>query len=368
MTDTGRAALFFGPGKSFRLAELPVPDPEPGALVMRVTRANVCGSDLHIWRGDGALAGRGRDDGRVIGHEMTGVVHALGDGVERDWAGAPLQPGDRIVVQYFAPCGRCRACLRSRPEACIRSGRVFDGKPTVFPFFRGAFADYFYVRPQMATFKVPDGVGDAVAAGVNCALAQMVMAFERAQVGLGDRVVIQGAGALGQYAVALARESGVAQVVVVDGIDERLELARRMGADDVVDLRQFEGPAERAAHVRKLTDGGGDVVFELVGRAAAIEEGVLMVANGGRYLELGTFYPGTTAAIDPGVLVMRNIALQAVSFYDAHSLQKALSFLERRAGDLPLAGSVAEFGLDEIDAAFVEAESGRVARVSLVMS
>ncbi len=160
----------------------------------------------------------------------------------------------------------------------------------------------------------------------------------------------------------------MAQVVVVDGIDERLELARRMGADDVVDLRQFEGPAERAAHVRKLTDGGGDVVFELVGRAAAIEEGVLMVANGGRYLELGTFYPGTTAAIDPGVLVMRNIALQAVSFYDAHSLQKALSFLERRAGDLPLAGSVAEFGLDEIDAAFVEAESGRVARVSLVMS
>lgn len=130
--------------------ELPVPDPEPGAIVVRITRANVCGPDLHIWRGDGALAAMARDDSRVIGHEMTGIVHALGAGVTRDWAGRPLAEGDRIAYQYFAPCGRCRNCVRAMSEACEHSFRVLQGKPTVFPHFRGAFADHFYLTPQMA--------------------------------------------------------------------------------------------------------------------------------------------------------------------------------------------------------------------------
>lgn len=368
MADTGRATLFFGPGRPFGLTDLPVPDPEPGALVMRVTRANLCGSDLHIWWGDGLLGARARPDGRVIGHEMTGVVHALGPGVEHDRAGTPLGPGDRIVCQYFAPCGRCRPCLRGRPEACTRAGAAFEGRPSVFPHFRGAFAEYFYVRPAMAVFRVPDAVGDALAAGANCALAQVVMALERGRVGPGDRVVVQGAGGLGLYATALARERGASQVVVVDGIDERLDLARRMGADEVVDLREHPSAAERVARVRELTDGGGDVVCELVGRASAIEEGLGMVAPAGRYLELGTFYPGTTAAVDPGALVMRNISVQAVAFYDAASLQEALAFLERHAGDLPLERAATAFPLEAIDEAFAEQDAGTVARASLVMT
>jgi threonine dehydrogenase-like Zn-dependent dehydrogenase len=367
MTSNGRAALFFGPGKPFRVTELPVPEPEPGALVMRVTRANLCGSDLHIWRGDGSFAGRGRDDGRVVGHEMTGVVHDLGTGVDRDWAGVPLAVGDRIVCQYFAPCGRCRSCLRGRTEACTRSSWVFEGRPSDFPHFRGAFADYFYVHPNMAVFKVPDDVDDALAAGVNCALSQMVMAFERAEVGMGDRVVVQGAGGLGLYATALAREAAAAQIVVIDGVQERLDLARRMGAHEVVDLSAFASPAERASHVKKLTDGGGDVVFELVGDAAAIEEGVRMVAHGGRYVEMGTIYSGTTAALDPGYLVMRNISVQAIAYYDARSLQRALGFLARNAAEIPLAASAEAFALEDIDRAFEVAQEGRVARVSLVM-
>lgn len=368
MTDTGRAALFYGPGKPFALSDLPVPEPEPGALVMRVTRANICGSDLHIWRGDGALAANAKDDGRLFGHEMTGVVHALGDGVTTDWAGAALAPGDRIVCQYFARCGRCRSCLRGRPEACLHSSRVFAGRPTEFPYFRGSFADYFYVRPAMAVFKVPDAVGDALAAGVNCALAQMIMALERGQVGLGDRVVIQGAGGLGLYATAVARERGAAQIVVIDGVDERLDLARKMGADEVVDFRAYSSVKERVSAVRKLTDGGADVVCELVGRAAAIEEGIGMVAPAGRYLELGTFYPGTTAALDPGMLVMRNITLQSVAFYDAASLQKALTFLARYAGELPLEQAAAEYPLESINEAFADQAAGKVARASLVMT
>lgn len=368
MTDTGRAALFFGPGKPFGLTELPVPDPEPGAVVVRVTRANVCGSDLHIWRGDGILGLMARDDGRVIGHEMTGIVHALGDGVDRDWAGAPLAVGDRVVYQYFAPCGRCRSCGRGMTEACAHSFKVLQGKPTVFPHFRGAFADYFYVTPQMALYKVPDAVTDTMVAGVNCALAQVVMGLERVQVGVGDRVVIQGAGGLGIYATAVARDRGAAQVVVIDGLPERLALARAMGADEVVDMRELATTDERVARVRELTGGGADVVCELVGRAEAMAEGLQMVALGGRYLEIGTFYPGSTVAIDPGLLVMGNIRVEAVASYDARSLQLALAFLERHVGELPLDQVLADYPLEAIDAAFTDQDAGRVTRASVVMT
>jgi threonine dehydrogenase-like Zn-dependent dehydrogenase len=365
---TGRAALFFGPGKPFSLQPLPVPKPEPGAIVVRVTRANICGSDLHIWRGDGLLAASARADGRVIGHEMTGVVHALGPGVEADWAGAPLAVGDRVVHQYFAPCGRCRPCLRGRAEACVRSGDVFKGKPTTFPHFRGAFADFFYVTPNMAIFKVPDAVGDAVAAGANCAMAQVIMGLERVQVGLGDRVVIQGAGGLGLYATAVARDRGAAQVIVIDGIDERLDLARGMGADALVDFRLLPTPEERVARIRELTEGGADVVCEMVGRASAMVEGLEMLAPTGRYLEIGTFFPGTTAAVDPGRLVMRNLRIEAVAMYDARSLQEALSFLVRHRHDRSLEQAVAEYPLEAINDAFADQDAGRVARASIVMN
>jgi D-arabinose 1-dehydrogenase-like Zn-dependent alcohol dehydrogenase len=365
-TETGRAALFFGPGKPMELTELPVPDPEPGAVVVRITRANICGSDLHIWRGDGVLGAMARPDGRIIGHEMTGVVHRLGAGVTTDWAGNPLAEGDRVAYQYFAPCGRCRSCVRGMTEACARSFKVLQGKPSAWPHFRGAYADYFYVTPQMAIYKVPDRVTDTMVAGVNCALAQVVMGLERVQVGMGDRVVIQGAGGLGVYATAIARERGAEQVIVIDGIDDRLELARAMGAHHVIDLRTTTVD-ERVAAVKDLTGGwGADVVCELVGRANAISEGLRMVGVGGRYLEIGTFFIGTTLELDPGYLVMGNIRVEAVAAYDARSLQRSLGFLDRHVGDLPLDQVVVDYPLEKINDAFADQDAGRVTRASLV--
>src|SRR2546423_9820993 len=109
MEKSGRAALFFEPGKPMTLTEFPVVEPGPGSVLVRVTRANVCGSDLHFWRGDGRLERWNRQDGAIIGHEMTGGVHALGAGAATGWARAPPAVGDRGVCQYFAPCGRRRA-------------------------------------------------------------------------------------------------------------------------------------------------------------------------------------------------------------------------------------------------------------------
>ena len=369
MTDTGRAALFFGPGKPMEITDLPVPEPEPGAIVVRVSRANICGSDLHIWRGDGWLGAMARDDGRIIGHEMTGTVHAMGAGVTADWAGRPLREGDRVAYQYFAPCQRCRSCLRGMPEACARSFKVMQGKPTVFPHFRGAYADYFYVTPQMALFKVPDHVTDTMVAGVNCALAQVIQGLDRVSAGMGDTVVIQGAGGLGIYAAAVAKERGAHRVIVVDGIDDRLALAKAMGADEVIDFREHDTPDGRVARVKELTDGwGADIVCELVGFSRVIPEGLQMLGLGGRYLEIGTFYAGTTTEIDPGALVTRNIRVEAVASYGAASLKAAVDFLDRNAGRLPLDQVLVDYPLDRINEAFADQNEGRVTRASIVMT
>ena len=368
MGATGRAALFFEPGKPMTLTEFPVLEPGPGSVLVRVTRANVCGSDLHIWRGDGMLAAMARDDGRIIGHEMTGVVHALGPGVSTDWAGRRLAEGDRIAYQYFAPCGRCRSCLRGLSAACAHSFKVLRGRPTEFPYFRGAFADYFYLTPQMAVFKVPDHVTDTMVAGANCALAQVVHGLERVEASLGDNVVLQGAGGLGIYATAVAKQRG-ARVIVIDGLDQRLALARAMGADAVIDFRRLATADERVAHVRELTGGwGADVVCDLVGRASVIPEGLAMLGLGGRYLEIGTFFPGTPVEVDPGLLVSRNIRVEAVASYDAASLQQAVAFLDRNAGRLPLEQVVTDYSLDDINRAIEDQDSGQVTRASIVMT
>ncbi len=369
MSDTGRAALFFGPGKEMTITEFPVPDPEPGAMVVRITRANICGSDLHIWRGDGWLGAMAREDGRIIGHEMTGVVHSLGAGVVTDWAGQPLAVGDRVAYQYFAPCGKCRSCLRGMTEACATSFKVLQGKPSVFPHFRGAYADYFYVTPQMAVFKVPDRVSDATVAGVNCALAQVVMGLERVNVKLGDTVVIQGAGGLGLYATAVAKERGAEKVIVIDSLGDRLALARSMGADEIIDMTELTTPNDRLTRVKELTGGwGADVVCEFVGRPVAISEGIPMLGLGGRYLEIGTFYPGSTLELDPGLLVMKNLRIEAVAAYDANSLQQAVCFLDRHVHDLPLDQVVVDYPLEAINEAFSDQDAGKVTRASLVMT
>src|SRR5262245_31423832 len=107
MSATGLAVSFTGVRRPFLLKELPVPDPAPGAVLVKIMMANICGSDLHIWRGEYDLSrGESEPYSRAIGHEMIGTVHKLGEGVTADCAGKPLATGDRVVYRYFVPCGR----------------------------------------------------------------------------------------------------------------------------------------------------------------------------------------------------------------------------------------------------------------------
>jgi len=222
MAETARLAVFHGAGKPFEIREYPVPDPEPGAILIKVALANVCGSDLHYWRGELDYAKMGRPLPLNTGHEHVGRVAKLGPGVTTDSAGRPVAVGDRVAYRYFFPCGRCRACLRQRTKSCPVRQANWLVSCEAWPHFQGGFGQYFYLRPNHAVFKLPDEITDEMAAGVNCAYTQVYAGLDLAGLRAGQIVVIQGAGGLGVYACAVAREMGAACVIVIDGVDERL--------------------------------------------------------------------------------------------------------------------------------------------------
>ncbi len=258
--------------------------------------------------------------------------------------------------------------MRGVSEACRQSFSIQRGALDEWPYTRGSFADYLYLHPGQAFFKVPDNVTDTMVVSANCALAQVVMGLERVAVGLGDRVVIQGCGGLGVYACAIAKARGAATVIAIDGIDERLSLAQRMGADHLIDFRASPDARQRIEAVKALTEGwGADVVVEVVGFASVIDEGLRMLGWGGRYLEMGTFYTGTSFQCDPGRLVGQNQRIEAVASYDARSLARAIEFLSRHADTLPLDEVVADYPLEQIERAFADQDAGRTRRASLVM-
>jgi threonine dehydrogenase-like Zn-dependent dehydrogenase len=353
--QTGRAAVFHGPGRPFEIRELPLPALEPGAVLVRVTRANICGSDLHFWRGDAPVTLP--PDGWIFGHEMTGRVAALGAGVATDSAGRSLREGDRVAFAYFYPCGRCHACLHGQRAACpAKVGRPVG--PGEFPHWVGAFAEYYYLRPGGAVFRVPDGLDDALVAPVNCALSQVIFGLTQAGLRLGESVVIQGAGGLGIQATAVAREMGAGPVIVIDQVPERLALARAFGADHTLSLAEVPDRRARVRQVREWTGGrGADVACDLVGLPAVLPEGLEMLRYGGTYLEIGCISRGRTVELDPSTLVWGSKRIVGVVMYDPWVIPTALEFLERCRGRYPFERLVSHtFPLERIDEAFAASE------------
>jgi len=356
MPETARAAVFLDTGQPFEIREYPVPDPEPDAILVRVTSAGICGSDLHVWRGDIRVAMMGPGP-RILGHEMTGRVAKLGSNVQTDSLGQPLKEGDRIVYPYFFPCRRCYQCLRGEFAACLTK---YPPPPNADnpPHFTGAYAEYFYMKTAAFVFKVPDDLPDEMVTPVNCALSEVIFALDKAPFRLGDTIVIQGAGGLGVNATAVARAMGAGTIIVIDGVAERLKLAKECGADVLVDMNEAKAPQDRIAQVMSLTRGrGADLVCEFVGLPAAIPEGLAMVRSGGTYLEVGNISFGQTTTIDPSSLVWPNKSILAVNMYDPWILPAALDFLQRNRDRFPLAQVVSHrYALEKIDEAFQQAE------------
>ena len=352
----GKAAVLMEPYR-FEIRELPTPEVEPGGILVKITAGGICGSDLHYWRGDLKPMLGGKTGPAIMGHEMAGFVHTLGDGVSTDSMDRPLKEGDRVAYTYFFPCRSCYNCLRGDLNYCPTRFR-FRAPVDFHPYCSGGFADYYYLNPGHFVFKVPDELPDEAVTPANCAVSQLIYGLRQAGLRMGDSVVVQGAGGLGLNAIGAAADMGAGQVIAIDGLPGRLGLARRCGADETIDINEYADPESRVERVRDLTDGrGADIVVEVVGFPQVVVEGIEMVRDGGTYLELGNIWPESNVTLDLSRILMRGKRIVTAAHYDPYILPVALDFLVRTKGRYPLTEVMSHgFPLQEINEAFKQAE------------
>jgi len=351
-----RALVLNAATGEYAMETLPVVEPAQGQILVKVLRANVCGSDLHMVRGEAFATYKPKPF--VLGHEMVGEVVAKGPGRGVDSRGTPLRVGDRVTYAYHTGCGHCPVCAAGKDHHCIAALTSVLRECSKAPHLNGAFAEYYMIRDRQAVVKVPDDVSNDLAAGCNCALAQVIQGLKTVGVGISDHVVIQGAGGLGLYATAVAKQMGAKQVIVLDAHDARLELAKQFGADKVISITKNADPRMRTMLVKQATGGGATVCVEVVGKAAALKEGQRMLQRGGRYLVMGCIVPKDIIKVDPSMWVGSNISLHGVSLYEPQSLLDALDFVAKNKDRLPLDAMIGKtFDFDDYEEALKAAEA-----------
>ena len=269
------ANVFHRPN-DIRLESVPRPRAGTGEAVIRITATTICGTDLHILRGEYPVK-----PGLIIGHEPVGVIEELGDGV------TGYEIGDRVLVGAITPCGQCRACLSGQLSQCGHGGGYEAiGGWRFGNTINGAQAEYLlipYAQANMA--KIPDSITDEQAVLLADIASTGFSGVESGNVKLGDSVVIFAQGPIGLCATAGARLMGASLIIAIDGDDLRLAAARKMGADITLNFRECDVIEE----VIRLTGGGADVAIEALGTPETFESSLRCLRPGGVLSSLGVY-------------------------------------------------------------------------------
>lgn len=274
-TKTMKATVFHGVN-DIRVEEVPRPVAGIGEAVIRVTLTTICGTDVHILRGEYPVR-----SGLIIGHEPVGVIAELGPGV------TGYEVGDRVLVGAITPCGQCLGCLSGHLSQCGHgSGYEAIGGWRFGNTIDGAQAEYLKVPNAQANLaKIPDELTDEQVVLLADIASTGFAGAESGQVRIGDSVVVFAQGPIGLCATAGARLMGAALVIGVDGDDTRLAMSRRMGADVVLDYRKVDVLDE----IRRLTGGGADVAIEALGTQQTFENALRSLRPGGTLSSLGVY-------------------------------------------------------------------------------
>ena len=270
-----RATVFHGPG-DIRVQAVPRPHAGPGEAVIRVTTTTICGTDVHIVKGEYPVR-----PGLVIGHEPVGVIEELGAGV------TGYEIGQRVLVGAITPCGQCRACLSGKTSQCGHGGGYEAlGGWRFGNTIDGAQAEYLLVPAAQANLTpIPDGVSDEQVVLLADIASTGFSGAESGGVRIGDAVVVFAQGPIGLCATAGAKLMGASLIIGVDSDPVRLAMSRRMGADVALDFTQVDVVEE----VRRLTGGGADVTIEALGTQQTYESALRCLRPGGTLSSLGVY-------------------------------------------------------------------------------
>lgn len=270
-----KATVFHGKDE-IRVEEVERPVAGIGEAVIRITLTTICGTDLHILRGEYPVK-----PGLIIGHEPVGVIEELGAGV------AGYEIGDRVLVGAITPCGQCRACLSGQLSQCGHGGGYEAlGGWRFGNTINGAQAEYLLVPNAQANLaKIPDELTDEQVVLLADIASTGFSGAESGNIRIGDSVVVFAQGPIGLCATAGAKLMGATLIIGIDGDENRLAMAKRMGADVVLDYRAVNVVEE----VQRLTGGGADVAIEALGTQQTFESGLRSLRPGGTLSSLGVY-------------------------------------------------------------------------------
>jgi S-(hydroxymethyl)glutathione dehydrogenase/alcohol dehydrogenase len=359
-----RAALITAPQQPIKIETLDLDSPHAGEVLVQIKACGVCHSDYHL------ITGATTHPLPVVpGHEGAGIVEAVGDGVTQ------LKPGDHVVLNWAPNCGHCFYCLRGKPNLCdtfvkpIWDGVMLDGTPrlswngeSVYHFSAlAAFAEYAVV-PQETCVAVRNDVLLSVAALVGCAVTTGVGAvLYSAQVQPGDRVAVFGCGGVGLSVIMGAQLAGAQQIIAIDRVARKLEMATQFGATDVIDASSVDA----IEMVRQMTAGrGADVTFEAVGATPLQADCVEAARPGGKAVLVGLSAMGSSTPLSGAKIVRQEKTVIGSYYGTAHAARDFPFLLDLyAAGKLQLDRLVSRtYELTEINTAFDAMLKGEVAR------
>src|SRR5919202_2486383 len=351
-----RAAVITAHNQPLEIERVPIPDLDPGSLLVRIEASTLCGTDVHRWHGP---LGGGDSLPIITGHEPCGVVEAIG-GQKFDILGRPVAVGQRIVWSYVS-CGHCYWCsVALQPSVCPERASWGHNRSDQPPYLLGSCAEYMYVPPECQIIRVPEAVSSPSAAAAACAYRTVMHGFDRlGPVKSHETVLIQGSGPLGNFATAVARDHGAKKVLVIGAPAARLAVTKRMGADAVLNLEEVTDPAERRKWVQRHTDGrGADIVIQVANNLAT-PEGLGLLRRGGRFVHIGA---GGKASIPVEELPEESTLYTVRSGEPRHWLQ-AIDFLASRKNTYPFEEMIsASYTLDQVNEAMQAMASYQVVK------
>jgi S-(hydroxymethyl)glutathione dehydrogenase/alcohol dehydrogenase len=362
-----RAAVLNTVNQGLHVEEVPVPTPRAGEILVKVGSCGVCHTDLHVIKGEVAFP-----TPCVLGHEISGTVAALGPCVQ-----GPAE-GTRVACAFIMPCGACRYCVQGRDDLCETffamnrlKGTLYDGQTRLartdgtplWMYSMGGLAD-FAVVPATDVFPLPNGIQRHEAAILGCAVFTAYGAIRHsADLHTGETVAVIAVGGVGMNLVQVARAFGASQIIAVDIVDEKLDMARRLGATHTVN-----GTRDNVvATVREITGGSGvDIAFEALGRAETFIQASEVLRDGGRMVAIGIAPGTTTAPLEITRLVRRS--QRVIGSYGARTRSDMPHVLDLAARGVfrPEDVVTRRYHLEQVDEAYTALARGQIAGRAII--
>jgi L-iditol 2-dehydrogenase len=353
------------PGAPIVLREIAPAPLTDAAVLLEVTASEVCGTDVHLWHG--RLAGVPYPI--IPGHVTVGRIEAIGRGaVVRDLEGRPFALGDTAAFcDVIGTCHACWTCLVAKETTRCPHRRVYGITMGVEDGPCGGWAERMVLRPGTHLLRLPEGLDAETFIGGGCGAVTAFHAVRRAGVRLGDAVVVLGAGPVGQSAAAFAALSGAGPVILVGAPDDRLRMARRMGADTTLSIESAPHADRRDAILAETAGRGADVVIEASGVAVAAVEAMTLARDGGVVVIAGHYTDAGTTPWNPHAhLNRKHLEVRGCWGSDVSHFHGALAAMARHQARMPWREMVSRwYGLEQCGEALQAVATGTVLKAAI---